>query len=118
MFAQNPDFLAGRPNMPLCISSPSLALKIQFPFLNIQSPFLDDTNRDLIHGLSMNWGNHPFCSAASVVQRQRREYLQNHSLQWVANVGVSGLHMISNSGFATESAGHRNPNASIADPHF
>jgi hypothetical protein len=46
-----------------------------------------------MHGRAMKLGNHPFCSAASCVQRQLRKFLQN-----CPRPGRPGLHM---------SAGHK-----------
>jgi hypothetical protein len=67
--------------------------------------------RDLIHGLTIESGNHPFHSAARVVQYQLREYLENRPLRGFAHVSVE-------LGAPAESAGHRCPNASVADPRF
>ena len=56
-------------------------------------------------------GNHPFRSAARVVQRQRREYLNNLPRRGFAHVGVE-LRV------PAQSTGHRCPDASVADPRF
>jgi hypothetical protein len=54
-------------------------------------------------------GNHPFRSAAHVVQCQLREYLESSPWRGFAHVGVELV-------VPAESAGHRRPNASVTDP--
>jgi hypothetical protein len=67
-------------------------------------------NRDLMHGPTIKYGNHPFRSAARVVQCQLRDYSENRPRRGLAHVGVElGV---------PESAGHMRPNASVADPRF
>jgi hypothetical protein len=68
-------------------------------------------NRDCMHGPTIKLGNHPFRSAARVVQCQLQEYLENRPLRGFAHVGVE-------LGVPAESAGHRRPNASVANPRF
>jgi hypothetical protein len=68
-------------------------------------------NRDLMHGPTKISSNHPFGSAARVVPRQLREYLQILPWHRFAHVGVE-------LGVPTESAGLMRPNASIVDPRF
>jgi hypothetical protein len=68
-------------------------------------------NRDCMHGPTIKSGNHPFRSAARVVQCQLREYMGNRPRRGFAHVGVE-------LGVPAESAGHRCPNASVADPRF
>jgi hypothetical protein len=64
-----------------------------------------------MHGPTIKSGNHPFRSAARVVQCQLREYLENRPQRGFAHVGVE-------LGIPAESAGHTRPNASVADPCF
>ena len=56
-------------------------------------------------------GNHPFRSAARVVQRQLREDLENRPRRGFAHVGVELV-------VPAQAAGHRRTNASVAEPRF
>jgi len=68
-------------------------------------------NRDLMHCPTTKSGNHPFRSAARVVQRQLREDLENRPWRGFAHVGVE-------LGVPAQSAGHRRTNASVAEPRI
>ena len=56
-------------------------------------------------------GNHPFRSAARVVQRQLREDLKNRPRRGFAHVGVELV-------VPAQAAGHRRTNASVAKPRI
>ena len=68
-------------------------------------------NRDVMHCPTTKSGNHPFRSAARVVQRQFREDLENRPWRGFAHVGVE-------LGVSAQSAGHRRTNASVAEPRI
>ncbi len=68
-------------------------------------------NRDVMHCPTTKSGNHPFRSAARIVQRQFREDLENRPWRGFAHVGVE-------LGVSAQSAGHRRTNASVAEPRI
>ena len=68
-------------------------------------------NHELMYCSRIKSGDHPFRSAARVVQRQFREDLENRPWRGFAHVGVE-------LGVPAQSAGHMRPNASVADPRF
>jgi hypothetical protein len=87
-----------------------------FPVLSIQPRAMislreTKQNSDLMHCPTAKSGNHPFRSAARVVQRQLQEYLENRPWRGFAHVGVE-------LGVPIQSAGHMRPNASVAVPRF